>query len=1212
MATIGTLVINIIGDSSQFRDSIEESIKTMQRAERQVARSARNIEKLGQGLMIGLTAPLMLISGYATKAAIDWEDAFAGVRKTVEGTEEQLAELARGIRDMAREIPTAAPELADIAAMAGQLGIQREAILGFTRTMADLAVATDLAGEQGATALAQFANVMQMSQRNFDRLGATIVALGNNSATTESRIAEFGQRIAAAGRIAGMAEAEVLAIGAAMASVGVEAEAGGTAVQKMLIAMTQAVAQGSDKLNVFAATAGMSAQEFATLWREDAAAAFTSFVEGLGRAGDQAFVILERLGMTDSRLTKAFLSLANAGDLLRRTVDLGNRAWEENTALAVEAAERYRTLASQLRINRNRLQEVAITLGESLAPVVESFLDLIQPIINGLHRLATAFYQAPPVIRRTVIAMGLLAVSIGPVLWGYSKVVTLSATLISAKRAMVNWVGKLVTAFAGLRAGTMTVGQALVGVFGRTGLIVGGILALASVAVYVAANWDRFAQVAARVWSGISAVVLYAAFLVVRGVGIIVSAMGAIVPALRPAGQAIRGWADSLKASAGAAMSSARTAAAVQEVADSAQATAEVGQRAAAAQEDLAESMEAAGKAATSNLQSFDQVHTIQEEMADSGLAGLDLSLADIAVPEIAMPGADMMAALGEQMQAAASTVSTAWQNASAAISGAWQRLLDQSPLLRSAVDGVNQAFDWIRQNWPSIQPVVEGIAGVLTLALVPALIRAGLEATIAGGKMVAAWAAAAAGAVVEGAKQIGQLIAVGARWAWMGVQAAVNAARMAAAWGVAMGPVGWVILAIAAVGAALVALWMTNEDFRNAVIAAWEWIKARAAVVWDGIRAGLAAVWGWISTAGPAAWAWLSAELLPLWQVARDAAVDIWGSLSETLLWLWGLLRDAGISIWTELSATLQPIWAGMRDTLILTWQLISTILQGIWQVMSAVAMAVWSALRAWWEDWGESVLAILSATWEQIKLTIETVINLIRDIIGVVLAVIRGDWEEAWTRVQSIAMTVWDFILGTAQNVAAVLAAVWQGVANTLQRLWDGIQSVALSVWRGIANGIIRFINGIIEGVNAMVRALNSIKIDVPDWVPVLGGKSFGFNLRTISTIPYLARGGNIVGTGLAVVGEAGAELLELPRGARVTPLSGGRSGALADEVGNAVYQAVRAAFREASTQQRQGTRQEITLQIDGRTFARLLLPLIDAETERQGFRFVRVQEV
>ncbi|MBY6274480.1 MAG: hypothetical protein CW346_20300, partial [Bacillaceae bacterium] len=360
-------------------------------------------------------------------------------------------------------------------------------------------------------------------------------------------------------------------------------------------------------------------------------------------------------------------------------------------------------------------------------------------------------------------------------LWGYSKLVNVHATLIGAKKSLVNWIGKVVTAFSGMRAGTMTVGQALVGVFGRTGLIAGGILALASAAVYVAANWDRFAQVAARVWSGISAVVLYAASLVVRGVGIIVSAMGAIIPALRPAGQAIRGWADGLKSSAQAAMSSARTAAAVQEVADSAQATAEVGQRAAAAQEDLAESMEAAGKAANSNLQSFDQVHTIQEEMADSGLAGLDLSLADIAVPEIAMPGADMMAALGEQMQAAASTVSTAWQNASAAISGAWQRLLDQSPLLRSAVDGVNQAFDWIRQNWPSIQPVVEGIAAALTLTLMPALIRAGLEATIAGGKMVAAWAAAAAGAVVEGAKQIGQLIAVGARWAWMGVQAAVN-----------------------------------------------------------------------------------------------------------------------------------------------------------------------------------------------------------------------------------------------------------------------------------------------------------------------------------------------------------------------------------------------------------------------------------------------------
>src|SRR5690606_5833079 len=134
------------------------------------------------------------------------------------------------------------------------------------------------------------------------------VGLGNNFATTESRITEFTLRIAGAGQIAGLTAGDITGIATAFASLGIGAEAGGTAVQKVLVQMDQAVATMNEDLQVFAATAGMSAQEFAALWEQDAGEAFVRFVNGLGVAGDDAVRVLEGLGLQDERLTRAFLS----------------------------------------------------------------------------------------------------------------------------------------------------------------------------------------------------------------------------------------------------------------------------------------------------------------------------------------------------------------------------------------------------------------------------------------------------------------------------------------------------------------------------------------------------------------------------------------------------------------------------------------------------------------------------------------------------------------------------------------------------------------------------------------------------------------------------------------------------------------------------------------------------------------------------------------
>ena len=116
---------------------------------------------------------------------------------------EEFAALSKGIRQMAKEIPASASEIAEVAAAAGQLGIATENILDFTRTTIDLGESTNLSAEQAATSPARLANITRMSQRNFDRLGSVIVALGNSLATMEAEITEMALRLAGARQTGG-------------------------------------------------------------------------------------------------------------------------------------------------------------------------------------------------------------------------------------------------------------------------------------------------------------------------------------------------------------------------------------------------------------------------------------------------------------------------------------------------------------------------------------------------------------------------------------------------------------------------------------------------------------------------------------------------------------------------------------------------------------------------------------------------------------------------------------------------------------------------------------------------------------------------------------------------------------------------------------------------------------------------------------------------
>jgi TP901 family phage tail tape measure protein len=346
----------------------------------------------------------------ALQEAIKFETAFAGVEKTVNGTKEQLAGLREGIINMARELPSSREEIAEVAAAAGQLGIKTGDILEFTKVMINLGETTNLTSADAASQLARFANITGMSADNFTRLGSTLVDLGNNMATTEAEIADMGLRLAGAGAQAGLTEDQILAMAAALSSVGITADAGGSAMSKFLIQMQTAVETGNADLEKFARTAGLSSEEFKKLFSLDAASAVDAFVQGMGRieeSGGSVIGVLEGLGITEVRMRDALLRLSGAGDLLNSSLAMGGEAWENNSALAKEAAVRYETTAAQMEMLKNQASEVLLRLGEGMIPTLQSLLGIVGPVAGGISALAKAFAELPAPLQ---ILVGFLAV----------------------------------------------------------------------------------------------------------------------------------------------------------------------------------------------------------------------------------------------------------------------------------------------------------------------------------------------------------------------------------------------------------------------------------------------------------------------------------------------------------------------------------------------------------------------------------------------------------------------------------------------------------------------------------------------------------------------------------------------------------------------------------------------------------------------------------
>lgn len=381
-ANVSGLVNGMRTAKGAVEDFTNKSASSFAKNRQQLDDLAGTATKVGVGLVA--------IAGFAVKSAMDWEVAWTGVLKTVDGTSKQLSTLEGDLRSLAKETGFAHSEVAAVAEAAGQLGISTGGISDFTETMLALGVSTNLSAEEAATGLARFRNIMGSSESDIERMGSTIVGLGNNFATTEREIMDMAMRLAGAGRQAGLVESDVLGLAASMSSVGIEAEAGGTAMSLTLKKIGREVELGGGKLDTFARIAGMSAEDFRRSWQDDAAGTLTQFVAGLDRAsqsGESVNGVLTELGITGVREADALLRLSGNAEGLADALGMAGEEWQQNAALMAEADKFYNTTAQRGKQAWTSIKDSAIDAGDALLPVVAGIFDAVGGVADAFGSL---------------------------------------------------------------------------------------------------------------------------------------------------------------------------------------------------------------------------------------------------------------------------------------------------------------------------------------------------------------------------------------------------------------------------------------------------------------------------------------------------------------------------------------------------------------------------------------------------------------------------------------------------------------------------------------------------------------------------------------------------------------------------------------------------------------------------------------------------------
>lgn len=496
--------------------------------------------------------------------------------------------------------------------------------------------------------------------------------------------------------------------------------------------------------------------------------------------------------------------------------------------------------------------------------------------------------------------------------------------------------------------------------------------------------------------------------------------------------------------------------------------------------------------------------------------------------------------------------------------------------LFAQAVTSIAAGIMWISQNVPGAGGAISGLFG----AFLAFKLLGPVFAIVAKGAKAFAWistAHAMTGELSFMQKIVGGLLLPSLRTLGRGfLSLAATGIRALISLSVALftTPIGWIILGVVAIIAALVLLWMKCAWFRDAVKAVWEAIKIAFFAVVNALKTAWFATINAIKTAVNA----VVGFLVGIWQAIVNTATAIWAGLVVAWKAVWSVLGPIvevvfniikfivqtvvyiimalitlvaviaqrlfeGIIYWAKLAwnGVLKPIFTILAAVAVAVWNAIATAAQFCWNLIVTGATWVWTTIL---KPILDLLLLVATAVWTGISTAAQFCWNLI---------VTGATWlwttilQPIFTVISQIGSAIWGGISGAASAAWNVIKGVWGAVSGWFSGIFDGIGKAANAVWEGIKTvasdaghiiqGVWDTVTGVIKAIwNAIANIWNGIpSVTVPDWVPFIGGTTF-----SLPKMPVLFQGGPTPG-GPALVGEHGPE--QIVRDGRVVETVGAR---------------------------------------------------------------------
>jgi len=327
----------------------------------------------------GLSA---VLAGQAVNSAREFESAMVEVQKvTSEATAEKLSD---SLLRIGEETPVATQELANVAEVAGRLGVEgTDNIEAFTETVSRMGVATDINAQEAANNFARLSNALGVPIEEAENMGSSINALSNNVAASSSEIVESMTRAAPAAGQLGVEFDELAALQSTLVASGMRVERAGTRMNRSLTLLsqeTEAVAQAT----------GMTTEEFRGLIENNPTEALFRYLEHLNSIESRTRRVSEATDIFGSSGSKAVLTLAQNYDSLRSNVESSNDAYAEATSLNEEFEAQAQTLDSAIQRLRNTIFRTSVTTGQEFLPAVTDGVDGLSDAVAAFNDMNEA------------------------------------------------------------------------------------------------------------------------------------------------------------------------------------------------------------------------------------------------------------------------------------------------------------------------------------------------------------------------------------------------------------------------------------------------------------------------------------------------------------------------------------------------------------------------------------------------------------------------------------------------------------------------------------------------------------------------------------------------------------------------------------------------------------------------------------------------------